>query len=502
VFATRDVVQEVERRMTLLPGVQETFSTIGSGMEERVNYATVLVKLTPKETRSLSQFDIMLMARERLADLKHLDTSVEVVPRISGGGESAAPLQYALQGSDLKALDEVADRMIARMKQVPGIVDINSTYDDGKPEANVRIDRDKASDLGISAQDLGNAIYALIGGRKVGKFEEDGETYDVRIRLAEDDRNRSDAILRVPVRTRSGKLVELGNLVDVSLSEGPVQIDREDRQRKVTIVAGLEPTLPLQGAVDAVRQIEQEIRQQGWFPDSVNGKFVGEAERMAESFASINFTLTLAVVLVYMVLAAQFESLVHPFTVMLSLPLSIVGALGLLTITGRTLNIFSMIGMIMLMGLVTKNAILLIDYTNLLRSRGLDREEALLRAGPVRLRPILMTAMSTIAGMIPVAIGLGSGAETRAPMGTCIVGGMVTSTVLTLVVIPVVYSLMDDLALRIRRLFFGAAETASPAPAAPPTPADHPPLIAAQTVSDMPSGVETVQLVRDDYARN
>ncbi len=504
IYATRDVIEEIERRVALLPGVTETFSTIGSGMEERVNVGTVLAKLVPKEQRTLSQFDIMLLAREKLADLKHLDISVEVVPRISAGGESAAPLQYALQGSDLHKLDEVSEKIMERMRTIPGIVDINSTYDDGKPEAVVRINREKASDLGISAKDLGNAIYALIGGRKVGKFEEDGETYDVRVRLAQDDRNRSEAILRVPVRTRSGKLVELGNLVDVSVGAGPVQIDREDRQRKVTIVAGLEPTLPLQAAVDAVTRIEQEIRQEGEFPDGVQGKFVGEAERMAESFASINFTLMLAVVLVYMVLAAQFESLVHPFTVMLSLPLSIVGALGLLTITGRTLNIFSMIGMIMLMGLVTKNAILLIDYTNLLRSRGMDREEALLQAGPVRLRPILMTAMSTIAGMIPVVIGLGSGAETRAPMGTCIVGGMITSTVLTLVVIPVVYSLMDDLALGAHRLVFGApaATVEESGAGVPPAAADHPPQLQPETFAELPIQVDTVQLVRDDCARS
>jgi HAE1 family hydrophobic/amphiphilic exporter-1 len=179
---------------------------------------------------------------------------------------------------------------------------------------------------------------------------------------------------------------------------------------------------------------------------------------MAESFANILFSMALAAVLIYMVLAAQFESLVHPFTVMLSLPLSVVGALGLLFATGRTLNIFSMIGMIMLMGLVTKNAILLVDYTNLLRRTGISRRDALLQAGPVRLRPILMTACSTVAGMIPVAIGLGAGAETRAPMATAIVGGLLTSTLLTLVVVPVVYSLLDDVGLWIRRGVFGREE--------------------------------------------
>ena len=184
---------------------------------------------------------------------------------------------------------------------------------------------------------------------------------------------------------------------------------------------------------------------------------------MVESFAAILFSMMLAVVLIYMVLASQFESLIHPLTVMLSVPLAIVGALGLLALTGMTLNIFSMIGMIMLMGLVTKNAILLVDYTNLLRRRGMSKTDALLRAGPVRLRPILMTALSTIAGMIPVAIGLGAGSETRSPMATAIVGGLVTSTILTLVVIPVVYSLMDDLAVRLRRIVPGVPPEPAPA---------------------------------------
>jgi HAE1 family hydrophobic/amphiphilic exporter-1 len=194
----------------------------------------------------------------------------------------------------------------------------------------------------------------------------------------------------------------------------------------------------------------------------VDSAFTGAGDLMGESFASIGFSMLLAVVLIYMVLAAQFESLIHPFTVMLSLPLSVVGALGLLWLTGRTLNIFSMIGMIMLMGLVTKNAILLVDYTNHLRRGGMNRRDALLRAGPVRLRPILMTAFSTVAGMIPVAIGLGAGAETRAPMGTAIVGGMLTSTVLTLIVVPVVYSLMDDVAIWGRGLFARPALTVMP----------------------------------------
>jgi len=463
--STGAAVAEIERRLRTLPGVTDIFSTVGGGVEERVNVATIQVQMCDKSQRQPSQQEVMAMARKLLADLKHLDISVDQIERVSGGGFRNAPLQYNVRGPDLDALIRVSDRVAARVAQVAGIVDVNTTFDAGKPEVDVLIDREKAADLGVSVKDLGQAIQALIGGRKATTFEEDGETYDVRVRLAQGDRDRTDAILDLPIRTRSGKLIELGNLVEIRDTTGPVQIDRQDRSRQITVLGNLEKSKPLNSAMEDTLAIAGEVG----LPEGVSGEFTGAGEMMEESFANINFTLMLAVVLIYMILAAQFESLVHPFTIMLSLPLSIVGALGLLAVTGRTLNIFSMIGMIMLMGLVTKNGILLIDYTNLLRRRGMSQREAILTAGPVRLRPIMMTALSTIAGMIPVAIGLGSGAETRAPMGTAIVGGMITSTVLTLVVIPVVYSVLDDLASWVRRLVFGAwLEPAEEFPLPPP----------------------------------
>ena len=463
--ATGEVLAEIERRVRSLPGVHEMFTTVGAGMEGRVNVATILTRLARKADRDVSQQKIMQMARNRLAGLTHLKISVEEVPRVSGGGFRAAPVQYNVQGPDLEELVQVSEAVAERMAEIEGIVDINSTHNAGKPEARVTIDRDKAADLGVSVSDLGSAIRSLIGGQKISTFEEDGETYDVRVRLVEAQRKHAGDVLSVPVRTRSGKFVALRNLVEVEEGTGPVQIDRQNRTRQVTLMANLKDGKPLGEALDDIRQIESEIG----LPDGVTSTFTGAGDLMAESFASIGFSMVLAMVLIYMVLAAQFESLVHPFTVMLSLPLSVAGALGLLFVAGKTLNIFSMIGMIMLMGLVTKNAILLVDYTNLLRRRGMARQEAQLRAGPVRLRPILMTAFSTVAGMIPVAMGLGSGAETRSPMGIAIIGGMLTSTVLTLIVVPVVYSLMDDLAGWLRKVFVRRPSRAvSPVAAAMP----------------------------------
>jgi HAE1 family hydrophobic/amphiphilic exporter-1 len=392
------------------------------------------------------------MAREQLADLTHLKISVELIPRVSGGGFRSAPLQYNLRGTDLESLESLSNQVIDQLSKIPGIVDVNSTYDPQKPEVAIDIDRERAADVGVSFEKLGKTVRTLIGGEEVTTFEEGGETYDVRVRLVEKDRDRSDAIYLLPVESRLG-LVELRSLVDVEEGTGPVQIDRQDRQRQITVMANLETTKPLAAAIADLTQIEQELE----LPAGVTTAFTGFADLMAESFASINFSLMLAIVLIYMILAAQFESFVHPFTIMLSLPLSVCGALGGLALTGRTLNIFSMIGMIMLMGLVTKNAILLVDYTNQLRSRGFGKTDALLRAGPVRLRPILMTAFSTIAGMSPLVLGLGAGAETRAPMGTCVVGGMITSTLLTLIVVPVMYSVLDDVGVWFKRRLPGVS---------------------------------------------
>lgn len=494
--STSAIVAEIEKRLRALPGVTDLFTTVGAGVEERVHVASVVTKLVPKDQRALSQKQIMGLARRQLEDLKHLKVSVEAVARVGGGGFRNAPVQYNLRGPDLDKLVEVSQKMIGTSAEpgliasIPGVVDVNSTFDPYKPEVRVAIDRDKAKNLGLSVTDIGGAVQTLIGGRKATTFEQDGEVFDVRLRLAASGRDRPDKILDVPVRTASGTLVLLRNVVDVAEGTGPVQIDRQDRSRQVTVMANLQapapgkPPKPLAEALAEIKKIEQETG----LPEGVTSKFTGAGEIMEESFENINFSLMLAVVLIYMVLAAQFESLVHPFTVMLGMPLSIVGALGLLALTGRTLNIFSMIGMIMLMGLVTKNGILLIDYTNTLRGRGLEKTAAILQAGPTRLRPILMTAMTTVFGMLPVAIGLGEGAETRSPMGTAIVGGMTTSTVLTLIVVPVVYSLLDDLGAFIRRTIFGRG-AAAPAPPADAAVAAVPPVRETVILDETMSGV-------------
>jgi len=457
IHQTDRIAAAVEQRMGRLPFIKDIYTTIGGQYEGMLTVADVMVKLAEKEDRTLSQAELMAMAREQLSDLSHLRLSVNAINRTGGGGGMrTAPIQYNLRGDSMEELTAFADTIVSRLRATPGFVDVNTTSQTGKPEVSVTIDRDRASDLGVKVEDVGKAVSALIGGQKVTTFEDDGKSIDVRLRLVGSDREQARAIQALPLRRLDGQLTELRNLAAVDMTLGPVTIERQSRRRQVTVLANLEATKPLGEGVEDVRKLESELR----LPDGVVSIFTGSADMMAESFASILFCLFMAVVLTYMILAAQFESFLHPFTIMLSVG----GALGGLFLLGRTLNIFSMIGMVMLMGLVTKNAILLVDYTNLLRSRGVGKTEALLQAGPVRLRPILMTALSTIAGMIPVALGLGDGAPSRAPMGACVVGGMITSTFLTLIVIPVVYSVVESRYDGVIRLFLSGGRQNATAP--------------------------------------
>jgi len=279
----------------------------------------------------------------------------------------------------------------------------------------------------------------------VGKYKEGGKSYDVRVRLVPLQREKPEDISHLLVRTSTNELVQLSNVVQIKEAVGPDVINRKDRMRSSTIYGNLEGKT-LGEALGESKKVAQPVMPQGY--SLLEG---GQAETMREAIASLAFAFVLAVVITYMVLASQFESFIHPFTIMLALPLSFIGALGCLLLTGSTLNVMSIIGMIMLMGLVTKNSILLVDYTNVLRSQGVARDEAVIRAAPVRLRPILMTAISTIAGVLPVALVLGAGGESRAPMAIATAGGMTTSTLLTLFIVPVVYMVLDDVVEKLRR---------------------------------------------------
>jgi HAE1 family hydrophobic/amphiphilic exporter-1 len=443
--ATDEMTKRVEALLRKNPYVRDLFTTIGGGTQGRVTDATIVVKLPPPNERPLTQQQIIDQVRVELQSIPEARPTVAAVSRMSGLGSSRrGTLQVGVEGpktAPLEQLASLADQITAGLRQTKGIVDLDSSYEGGKPQVSVTIDRQRAADLGVSAAQLGSAVRLLVGGDKVTRFQEGGEQYDVRIRLPESDRTDPAQIEQLTIRTRTGANVQLSNLVKVVRDTGPTEIDHYARQRQIIINANLQG-IPLGTAADDVNTIAKRVG----VPDGFSVSLQGMADIMGESFADLGFALILAVILIYMVLASQFGSFVHPFTIMLSLPMSLIGAIGGLLLTHNYLSIYGMIGIIMLMGLVTKNAILLVDYTNTLRQRDrLERNEALLKAGPIRLRPILMTTTAMVFGMLPVALGFGSGGGSRAPMAISVIGGLLTSMLLTLLIVPVVYTLIDDL---------------------------------------------------------
>ncbi|HNY49604.1 MAG TPA: efflux RND transporter permease subunit [Smithella sp.] len=429
---------ETEKMIKEIPGVKSVFYV--QGIQSETNKGRIMVTLLPKAERTNSQEDIKKIARMKLKRIPGMKASAEDISLV-GGGIRQVPIQYSIRGQDLAELQKYAKQISAEFAKLPGIVDVDTSLEVGKPEFKVYIDRDKAADLGVDVATVAEAINLLIGGElDIARYKDEkkGKRYDVRVRLNREDRASSDALQRIYVRARDGKLVELGNVVKLQEGTGPSVINRADRQRAITIFASLEGK-PLGEAQNELNAIAARILPADYVP-----KYYGMAEVMQESFVYLLFALMLGIVMAYMILASQFESFIHPVTILLSMPMSFIGAFGALFVTGKTLNIFSLIGLILLMGLVKKNAILLVDYTNVLRERGMSRREAILQAGPVRMRPILMTTFAMIFGMLPIAFAVGEGAETRAPMGIAVIGGLLTSLILTLVVVPAAYDIFDD----------------------------------------------------------
>ena len=431
-------MEEILRRV---PEIRTIYYALGTGTTEEISKGVMFMSLKPKAERKKSQEQIKKEVRKALSSIIGLKLSVEDIALI-GGGQRMVPIQYSIRGRNLKELEAYSRDVSNQFSKLPGIVDVDTSLEAGKPENRILIDRNKAADLGVDIGSVAEVISILIGGEMdVTKFKDEarGRRYDVRARLWAEGRTNPEDIGRLYVRSKDGRLVEIANIVKIQEAGGPSIINRVDRQRAITLFANLEGK-PLGQAKNELDGIAAKV-----LPFEYSGRYKGMADTMGESFEFLMFALVLGIIMAYMVLAAQFESFVQPFIILLSMPFSFIGAFGALLLTGRTLNIFSFIGLILLMGLVKKNAILLVDYTNTLRQRGLARREAILDAGPVRLRPILMTTFAMIFGMIPVAAGVGEGAETRSPMGIAVIGGLLTSLFLTLIVVPVAYDVLDAL---------------------------------------------------------
>jgi HAE1 family hydrophobic/amphiphilic exporter-1 len=439
--ATRSVVEAVAADVRKnAPGVRLTFTTIGEGSQGQINQGKIQVVLVPAAERDYHQEDLMAWTRARYGKLPDAIVSAAPIAAVGGGGWRTQPIQFNVRGKDMDQLVRVTSDLKRELAKIPGLVDLDTTHRGGKAEVEFKVDRERAADLGVPVATVARTIRALVSDDPVSELKEGIDVYDIVVQLPEEQRNQIDALSNLQVRSLNGGLIELANVVRVDRGEAPSQIERQARQRQITVLAGLQG-LPLGEAKQLVDDAAKRV-----VPAGLTTDYAGMADVMTESFGYMGIALILAVVLVYMILAAQFDSFLQPITIMLSLPLSVVGAFGALFLSGMTLNIFSMIGIIMLMGLVTKNAILLVDFANQRRDQGIELYEALVQAGMIRLRPILMTTAAMIFGMLPVALALSEGGEIRAPMAVCVIGGLITSTLLTLVVIPVVYTFMDGLA--------------------------------------------------------
>lgn len=449
---TDEAVHKVEAIIAAMPEVDRYLSTIGKQQSqwknaEQSNLGQVQVKLVDKSERKRSTKDMMLAIQKQVAVIPGLKTSYATMSM--WGSANMAPLQIEIIGSDLAEVTKFADRVSAIVAGTKGTVDVVSSWEEGKPEVQIAVDREKTAKMGLTLVEVGLAVRTALEGDVATKYQEGDTEYDTRVVLNKANRVKTEDVGKITLLNRYGQVVQLSQVANASYGKGPSEIQRKDRERLVTVASNLSGEIAL-GQVTAA--VEQAVKAEG-IPNGIKIFFGGDAENMRDMFSDMSIALTLAILFVYMIMVSLFESYIHPFTIMFSLPVALVGALGALALTGMTLSMFSMIGIIMLMGLVTKNAILLVDFTNTLRGRGMGMREALLEAGKTRLRPIIMTTATMIFGMMPLALALGAGSEMRQSMAVVIIGGLTSSTLLTLVLVPVVYTYVEGLKEKIPALF-------------------------------------------------
>jgi HAE1 family hydrophobic/amphiphilic exporter-1 len=435
--ATERILAQNQQWLLEQPETAAVFGRIGSDMMRMAgtNEGMVNARLVPLEERERSAQEIMRAARDALSKIPGQEVSIA-----NPMGSAQHDFEVEITGNaTLEELDQYSSVLIDRLQAGGGMVDLDKSLRLGLPEARVVPDREKAAALGVDAATVAEIVQSMIGGLDVGTFRDGEERHDIRLRMEKQNRDSLEAIGDLWVRTRSGELVDLRNVVKIEKGATAASITRTDRQRSVKVMGNLDG-VPLDAAVARAQTIADDI-----LPPNLSLKLTGDAEAMKEASAQFALMLVLAVLVIYMVLAAQFESFAQPLIVMIALPFSMVGALGGLYLGGMSLNLFSMIGIVLLIGLVTKNSILLIDYANQLRAEGRDPRDAITHAAPVRMRPVVMTALAMIFGVLPAAFGFGPGAETRQPMAIATAAGMFSSTLLTLLVVPVFYLAIDDL---------------------------------------------------------
>ena len=457
---TETRARQIDAVLRELPEVKYTVVTINSGQAAGKIFGTVYVRLLDRKDRTRSIDQLAVPLRQRLAAIPGI-TITNIGQTDIGGGKS---LQFSIQGTDLAELARLSRAVMAKLQQIPGLVDLDSSLKADKPTVAIQVDRAAAADAGVNVNSLATTLRTLVAGTTVGNWRApDGENYDVNVRLAPGSRDAITDLQRLPINVAaaadgSTRTMRLSQLADVSAGTGANQINRRDLNREINVDANAYG----RSSGDVSADIRKVLDAVAW-PPGYRYSFGGSTKNMNESFSYAIGALALAVVFIYMILASQFRSFLQPLALMSSLPLTLIGVVLALLMFRSTLNMFSVIGIVMLMGLVTKNAILLIDFA--IRSRNgdhgdapMEREAALLHAARVRLRPILMTTLAMVFGMVPLAFALSEGSEQRAPMGQAVIGGVITSSLLTLVVVPVVYCYLDDLAVWLKRRWLPAQE--------------------------------------------
>jgi hydrophobic/amphiphilic exporter-1 (mainly G- bacteria), HAE1 family len=439
---TDSVVRQIEARLRTIPEVRHLFTTVGdTNGSDSVTKAQVVAKLAPINERWRSQEAVMAQARGLLREFPALRLSIDAVKPWEQNGYREADVEYDLRGSDLGVIKTYADRLSAQLKSIAGVVDLDSSYEGGLPELQVHIDRQKAGDLGVSVDDVASTMRTMLQGDVVTRFREGQETYDVRLQLQDRDRNDPAVIAGLTVPSSKVEQVRLDNVASLTHGTGPVEIDREDRQRQIALVFNL-------GAGAAMNKMIETVRKKAAALDMPIGyttAFGGQSKMYGEMVGGFVVAFLLSIIFMYMVLAAQFESFVHPITIMLSLPLAVPFALISLLVFHEHLMLFSTLGILLLFGIVKKNSILQIDQTLNLVRQGLPRTQAILTANRERLRPILMTTAALVAGMIPVALGRGAGDSSIRAIALVVIGGQTLCLLITLLITPVAYSMFDDL---------------------------------------------------------
>ncbi|MDD5480328.1 efflux RND transporter permease subunit [Rhodoferax sp.] len=436
--------RQVEAIIRSFPEVNYTLTTLNTGNAQGKIYANVYIRLVDRQLRSRNVDAMSTVLRQRLRAVPGITvTHVGLVDPVGGQKQ----ISFSIQGADMGELARLNQLAHDKIHQIPGLVDLDSTLKPNKPTLDVHIKNDLASDLGLSVAQIGTSLRTLVAGQTVGNWRApDDQTYDVNVRLEPNARNQAQDLATLPFTVGlqadgSARVVRLDQVADIVESSGSNQINRRDLTREVAITANVsgrsagEVSADIKTAMDSIAM-----------PPGYSYKFSGSVKDMAEAFAYAVSALAMAVIFIYMVLASQFKSFLQPLALMTALPLTLIGVVLALMMFNSTLSMFSVIGVVMLMGLVTKNAILLVDFAIRAQAEGMPRQEALLQAARVRLRPILMTTLAMIFGMVPLAFALSEGSEMRAPMGQAVIGGVITSSLLTLVVVPVVYCFMDDLA--------------------------------------------------------